>query len=356
MRMAFAHALRLQGGPSCVKYLPKLAEEANLELEMEVAEAMLATPDAAFIPALLRMLDSRGARNTARDALVAIGEPALRALKEAAEDATLPRRLRAHLPRSITRFGSAQAADIILDRLDVEDDGWIRFKLIRGLGFVREHMGKHARLQRALQHARACLVQTVRYMTLRLAMEQERASRTLLQTKGGDLLVAVLRDKEARAVDRAVRLVGLSHGANLIHNIRQALSTRDPRLRADSIELLVHGAPHDIGIALTALLDGGLDELRVERAAQALGEVIATSSYEERLALMLNERSSAVRALAAYHMNELGLAPSPSKMPPPPLPEHASALSRDVLSRLDELRTNLDLREGLGPVFGRRAT
>jgi hypothetical protein len=55
-------------------------------------------------------------------------------------------------------------------------------------------------------------------------------------------------------------------------------------------------------------------------------------------------------------MNELGLAASPSKMPPAPLPEHGSTLSRDVLSRLDELRSNLDLREGLGPVFGRRAT
>jgi hypothetical protein len=27
-----------------------------------------------------------------------------------------------------------------------------------------------------------------------------------------------------------------------------------------------------------------------------------------------------------------------------------------VLSRLDELRTNLELRDGISPVFGRRAT
>jgi hypothetical protein len=355
-RLAFAHALRLQGGPSCVKYLPRLADGANIELEMEVAEAMLATPDVAFIPALLRMLDSRGARNTARDALVAIGEPALLALKEAADNAALPRRLRAHLPRSITRFGSAHAADIVLDRLDVEQDGWIRFKLIRALGYVREHLGKHARMERALEHARICLVQAVRFMALRLAIETDRATRTTLQTKGGDLLVAVLRDKEARALDRAVRLVGMSHGANMIHNIRQALSTRDPRLRADSIELLVHGAPHDIAIALTGLLDNGLDELRLSRAAQALDEALAVLSYEDRLAMMLNERSSAVRALAAYHMNELGLSASPSRIPPAPLPEHASTLSRDVLSRLDELRTNLELREGATPAFGRRAT
>jgi AAA family ATP:ADP antiporter len=353
-RMAFAHALRLQGGPSCLQYLPRLAIDANQELELEVAEAMLATPHESFVPALIRMLDSRAARNTVRDALVAIGEPALRALKDAAQDLRLSRRLRAHLPRSITRFGSAQAADILLDRLDVEDDGWIRFKLVRALGFVREHMTKHARMQRALGHARANLVHAVRFMALRLSMEDQRATRTTLQTKGGDLLVAVLRDKESRAVDRAVRLVGLGHAANMIHNIRQALSTRDPRLRADSIELLVHGVPHDIGLALTSLLDNELDEQRLLRATQALGEALPVQTYEELLTAMLSERSSALHALTAYHMNELGLQASPSQ-PSPPLSEHASALSRDVLTRLDELRTNLEL-EKLASSLGRRAT
>jgi AAA family ATP:ADP antiporter len=350
-RMAFAHALHLQGGPSCVTYLPRLAVGASIELEMEVAEAMLATPHESFVPALLRMIDSRGARNTARDALAAIGEPALLALQHAAENPALSRRLRAHLPRSIARFGSAQATDILLDRLEVEEDGWIRFKIIRGLGFVRQHVTKHSRMQRVLKLARGNLAHTVQLMSLRLSMESDRGKRTTLQTKGGDLLVAVLRDKEARAVDRAVRLVGLGHGPNVIHNIRQALATRDARLRADSIELLVHGAPSDIGLALTALLDHEGDEARMARAAQALGEPLTAHAYEEMLALMLNERSSAVRALAAYHMNELGLQASPSKLPPAPLPQHASALSRDVLTQLDGLRANL------APVLsGRRAT
>jgi AAA family ATP:ADP antiporter len=354
-RLAFAHALRLQGGPSCVTYLPRLALEASLELELEVAEGMLATPHESFVPMLIRMLDSRAARNTARDALAAIGEPALIALQRAAEDIALPRRLRAHLPRSITRFGTEQAADILLDRLEHEEDGWIRFKIIRGLGFVREHLHKHSRMQQVLKHARVNLVQALHFMRLRLGIERDRAARTTLQTKGGDLLVAVLRDKEQRAVDRAVRRLGLSHAANVIHNIRQALSTRDSRLRADSIELLMHGAPHDLAAALTAFLDNQRDEVRVDRAAQALNEPFTAYGYEDRIVHMLSERSSAVRALAAYHMNELGLRATPSQVPPP-LPQHASALSRDVLSRLDELRTHIELREDLVPALGRRAT
>jgi AAA family ATP:ADP antiporter len=354
-RMAFAHALRLQGGPSCVTYLPRLAIGANIELELEVAEAMLTTPDESFVPSLIRMLDSRGARNSARDALAAIGEPALLALASATEDEALARRLRAHLPRSIGRFGTAQATDILLDRLEREDDGWIRFKIIRGLGFLRQHVAKHGRMERALMAARGNIVQTVRFMAQRMAMERERETNPRLQTKGGDLLVAVLRDKEARSIDRTVRLVGLSHAANVIHNIRQALATRDPRLRADSIELLVHGAPHDVAQALTTLLDQGDDDARLAQAAEALGESIAVYSYEDLLVQMLSERSSAVRALAAYHLNEIGVEASASKRPAP-LPGHASTLSRDVLSQLEELRAKIELPEPLTPALGRRAT
>lgn len=354
-RLAFAHALRLQGGPSCVVYLPKLSIGAKLELEQEVAEGMLATAHEAFIPALIRMLDSRGARNIARDALAAIGEPALRALRQAIADPELPRQLRAHLPRSVARFDTPEAADILLEQLETERDGWIRFKVIRGLGFVRQHMGARGRMQRAIKGARACLQQSVHFLNSRLAMERERGTRTSLQTKGGDLLVAVLRDKEMRAIDRAVRLIGLGHAANVIHNIRQALSTHDPRLRADSIELLVHGAPHDVALALTALLDQQRDDLRAARAAQALGEATQALGYEALLAGMLEERSGAIRALATYHMNELGLLPSPSKRPAPQA-VYDSPFSRDVLSRLDELRASLELSDGLEPTLRRRAT
>jgi hypothetical protein len=306
------------------------------------------------VPQLIHMLDSRSARNTARDALVAIGEPALLALQAATETMVLPRRLRAHLPRSISRFGSAQATDILLDRLEREDDGWIRFKVVRSLGYLRQHMAKHARMERVLKVARANLVQTVRLMGLRVSMEADRATHTRLQTSGGDLLVAVLRDKEARSIDRAVRLLGLSQAADVIHNIRQALATRDARLRADSTELLVVSAPHDIGLALSTLLAHQRDQTHLERAAQALGEAVNVRSYEERLTLMLSESSSAVRALAAYHVNELGLSISPSKRPTQ-LPAHASTLSRDVLSQLEELRGKLDASEGLEPALGRRS-
>jgi len=136
--------------------------------------------------------------------------------------------------------------------------------------------------------------------------------------------------------------------------ISQSKAKSGKRLRADSTELLVVGAPRDIGLALSTLLARHADEARLERAAQALNESLNVQSYEERLSLMLSESSSAVRALSAYHMNEIGLQISPST-PATRLPAHASTLSRDVLFHLEELRSKLDADEALNPALGRRS-
>lgn len=307
-RMAFARAFRLQGDSCCVRWLSHLYEGASPELEVEVARAMLAVPHADHVPALVRMLGSRSARAVAREALCAIGDPALQALARALEDRSLPRPVLAHLPRSISRFGSAAATDVLLDRLDREQDGWVRFKMIRGLGQLRQHLRAPARARRVLEHARRNLVRATHFMTLRIATELERRADPRIETRGGELLFVVLREKEEHAIDRAVRLVGLLHAANVIHNIRQALASGDPRLRADGVELLVHPAPAEIAQALTVLLGSGQDAARLERATAALGEPVARASYQQYLRAMLEDDSEAVRCVAAYHVGELGLS------------------------------------------------
>jgi hypothetical protein len=329
-RLTFARAFRLQGNPCCGCFLPGLLENAEPALEVEVARVMLSLPHAFYLPSLLQLLQSRHARAVARDALIAIGEPALDALAAALDDAELPRDLRAHLPRSISRFDSARAADIMLDRLEREPDGWVRFKLIRGLAQLRPFMQEAPRARRALALARTNLTQAVHFMAWRLANERDQQHDARLATPGGELLTAALRDKESHAIDRAVRLLGLLHKGDVFHNIRQALVSRDARLRADGIELLLHPAPSELAQALSALLERGRDEARLERAAAALDEVVATESYHKRLELMLADNSEAVRAVAGYHLAELGLRI--------PAAGHAHALELSPLrSRAGEL-------------------
>jgi ATP:ADP antiporter, AAA family len=343
-RLAFARAFRLQGDRCCVHWLSRLAEGATPELEVEVSRAMLAVPHEAHVPALLRMLGGRGARSIARDALHAIGAPALDALRAALDRADLPRTTRAHLPRSISRFRSAAATDSLLDRLDLERDGWVRFKIIRGLGQLREHLRTAGRTRRVIEHARATLRRATQMMAYRLATERERGQDPRLRTRGGELLVAVLHEKEQLAIDRAVRLVGLLHAANVIHNIRQALAGRDPRLRADSIELLVHPAPSDIAQALTHLLGRGDDRVRLARAALALSEPATDATYKESLRAMLADDSEAVRCVAAYHVGELGLTELGASVADA-AEGSAGRLSSEVFERVGALLERIDLPE-----------
>lgn len=307
VRVAFARAFRLRGDRCCLPVLHQLGRAAGPELQLELARAMLAIPDLEHVPQLLPMLANRNVRALARDALVAIGEPALDALGRATTDLELARAVRAHLPRSIARFGSPASAELLLDWFEREPDGWVRFKIIRALGLLRPHLRSKAHSRRMLAHGRHALVRATQFMAVRLATELDRLADPRLATQCGELLIAVLREKEAHAVDRAVRLIGLLHSANGIHHIRQALAHRDRRRRADGIELLVHKLPHDIATALTSLLESGPDAARLGRAAEVLREPLAVRSYEERLRLMLGDDSEAVRCVAACHVGELGL-------------------------------------------------
>jgi HEAT repeat protein len=266
------------------------------------------SPDPRFIPSLLGMLSVGRARNSARDALVAIGPDALAELRIASSDLSLPRRVRAHFPRTISRFDSPAATELLLERLDLEPDGWVRFKIVRGLGQLRRHIQARAHSRRLFDHARRTLRRAVHFMSFRLATERDQAESGGPKTKGAELLLAALHDKEEHAIDRAVRLIGLLHKADVIHNIRQALAGSSFQLRAESLELLVHRVPTDIAQALLSLLDETQPESRrLTRAADALDYPIPEANYEERLALLLEDDSEAVRTVTAYHVGELRL-------------------------------------------------
>ncbi|MET0390189.1 MAG: hypothetical protein ABW321_29725, partial [Polyangiales bacterium] len=306
-RLLFARALRLSGGALMLELPPRLLAAASTPLKREVVRAIAAAPAVEHIPYLVQMLDSREVRGLVRETLVALGEPALEALRTVMDEGDPPRRLRAHIPRSMSRFDVGEAADMLLDLLESEPDGWVRFKVVRGLGQLRSHMSRGHRMERVDAAVRSNLQQALHYMSFRLDLLRDRDAEPRLATPGGQLLLAALADKQEFAIDRAVRLTGLRHAGDVIHNIRQALSGDDARLRADSVELLVHRAPSSIANALSTLLARGDDEWRLSRSALALSLTLDRRSYTERLRQLLNDGSEAVRGIAAFHVRELGL-------------------------------------------------
>src|SRR5262245_15055147 len=95
---------------------------------------MARMPNTRFLEPLRSMLSESVLRDAARQALVRIGPPALDLLARSLEDLILPRRVRIHLPRTISRFPPRDATAVLWRRLPAEADEAIRFKILRGLG------------------------------------------------------------------------------------------------------------------------------------------------------------------------------------------------------------------------------
>ena len=133
-RVALVRAIRFRPGPAFHPLLRELAAAPEPELHAQVARTMAADPDPSFLPVLLPMLADRTARAEARAAIVAIGRPALEHLDRALAEPDVPRRVRLHLPRTISKFGDQAAVDVLVRHMEPELDTIVGYKILRGLG------------------------------------------------------------------------------------------------------------------------------------------------------------------------------------------------------------------------------
>jgi len=215
---------------------------------------------------LLPLLADRELREMTRRAIVAVGPPAVPFLRAALADPELPRNVRLHLPRTLSRFALPEVPGLFLDRLEQEPDGAVRFKLLRGLGRLRV-----AHPELPLDEARV----------LRLAEKQvERAIDVLAWRldRGDDMVAELLADKEQHAIERAFRLIALLRPEVDYELYHRALRSASARERAQARELVGDTLPGSLGPALLALVDDLPDAERLARAGafhqprpQALG-------------------------------------------------------------------------------------
>jgi len=305
-RAALARAIRQQPAPIFVGTLLRLGASAEDEVAAEVARAMGAVKNEAFLPALLDMLSSRELRAPAREAFRAFGDPGLAFLDASLGDYALPHEIRRHLPRTISLLAAKEAAAVLQKHLLREPDGMVRYKIMRGLGRIAadhpevELDGRSLREATARTLAAAFRVVHWRSILLRgAAADPRRASR------GHELLVTLLRDKEVHATERLFRLLGLRHRDEDFRNIYRGLRNSNPRVRASSRELLENLVRPPLRDAVLALLDDAPAEARLAaaRAYYAPGPL----DYDALLATLIEQPSESLRCIAVYHVGELGL-------------------------------------------------
>src|SRR6185369_5366319 len=85
-------------------------------------------------------------------------------------------------------------------------------------------------------------------------------------TAGGDLLDAILRDRQRKALERLFRLLGLAHPGEDWKRMYLGLESTDPVSRASSRELLEHSLDQPLRGAVLALVDDIPDAERLSGA------------------------------------------------------------------------------------------
>ncbi|MBW2522571.1 MAG: HEAT repeat domain-containing protein [Deltaproteobacteria bacterium] len=315
LRLAMLDTLREYGDERWVDVLLHLADCLDGKVLEQAALAMARVSDPRFVPLLIRRLAQRQGRGAAREALVQFGDTALEALGQALADPETSPAVRLHIPRTIARFGTQQAADLLTAYLATGVAGAVRYKVLRGLGsmaarypVVLDRVALAAEVDRNL-------IESLRLLSLLTPLEQRLNDSACCEGLGrralasSKLVVGLLRDKHAQALERAFRFFQLLHRGEDVRGIYIALQSADPRRRAAAMEFLDALASTETEKCrdLFRLVADDLEPAeRVTRAAAYLPE--RPQDAMAALRLLMGDVDTSLASLAAYHANTLRLA------------------------------------------------
>ena len=307
------------------------SEQHTPEAMQALAAAMRTIGDEAFIPILIRRLRYRAGRDAVREAIVDLGEPALSALEDSLRDPATPRGVRRHIPRTISRFNHQRAADILVDRLDIERNGVVRFKILRGLGRMVTETAIAVDQKKVEEQLHRTLVEYLRLLSMYVPVHHGVLEASDAPRSSGALLCGLLEDKLSQALDRALRFLNLLHRREDLRAVSFAIQSNDRKLRAQALEYLdaltLDVNMTDIRDLVRLIADDLPDTDRVARASAFLPDPPA--GYHEALSRLLRDPDDAVASIAAYHALML----------------RQSGLTSDVLSVSEERPTLSDLQK-----------
>lgn len=318
-------ALVVSGDPDLAAILALCLRAATTQVEQaDVAAALAKNPHSSSQRDLVALLAYRTPRESVRDALVALGEPALDELGSRLSDNSTPHSVRRHLPETIRRFPMAAAVRILQHQLAKESDGMVRFKLLRSLNRLRREnpdltLDEDA-IATLLQSTVDQVARSIRWReALRQQFEPEPAAedeeampasrRFAYVSASLELLLEVLHDKQAQATDRALRLANLLLPHEDFRPIALGLRSRLPQRRATAFEVLSSALPprfRDEVLQIVRYSFQPPEPDAAELALFALPFQDAALSGEQALREMIQEEGVTLRALALNAAAEIG--------------------------------------------------
>jgi AAA family ATP:ADP antiporter len=278
-----------------------------------LAKAIAQQGDARLVPLLIERLSTRVGREEVRDALVKIGEPAFEALVRALRDPTSPRPRRVHLPRTLARFGTARAAEVLLVTIEEERDGLVRYKAIRGLGKLVTESRLKVDRGRVSALAERNLLEYLRLLTLLVGLRNgfdpdlAKDPRRAIATER--FLSGLLEDKMRQALERAFRLMKIAHPTEDIHAVHGAALSKDKRASANAGEfldtLLIRRSERRLRSILRLVIDD-MDMAECAARATALLEQNLPANHADAVVKLAADRDTFLSGIACEHARSYG--------------------------------------------------
>ena len=283
-----------------LRALVEAPRRSGAEAEL-MAAAAARQHDTRTIPHLIALLARRDGREAVRAALVELGEPALDQVWGALCDASRSRRLRLHLPKTLSRFGTARAAEYLLESIETESDGLVRFKSIRALGLLRSEHRVPMDRARVEKICLAELGKHFRALDARVALGPADEPSAGPPPPAERLLDGMLDDKLRHSLERAFRLLEVAHPHSDIHHAYLGALSQDRYMRANAGEFLDALLRRRDQQQLRELLRLVLDELpsreRIARA-RTLASLGAEATRDQWLVRLVHHSDPTVASLA----------------------------------------------------------
>jgi HEAT repeat protein len=279
----------------------------------EVAAALGTLGGPAATTSLVAMLGRREVRAPARAALGCIGDAAFDVVAAALGDPRQPVAVRANAPRALVEIDPERALGTLQDGLLIEDDGFVRFRILRALNRAGRALPGTVLDEDVLGRAAVAAVKSAyRYLAWRLLLEDRAASRPERRTPTFGLLRELLREKEENAVERLFRVLTLRYPRDDFRRLLRTLRTGGRRTRATGRELIENLLGGPAQKLTLALIDDVGDRERL--AAMTEGDLPPAPGYHDLLAaIRIEEAGGTLAALAAHHMAELDPPSAPAR-------------------------------------------
>lgn len=278
-----------------------------------LARAAAAQGDARLAELLVAHLSTRLGREEMRIALASLGDEGFTTVVRALRDESTPRMLRVHLPRTLSYFGTPRSAEVLLQTIETEKDGLVRYKAIRGLGrLVADHAVAVDRA-RVEAVAVANLREHLRLLGLVVALGRNPRSTLVGDRRRAEttrqFLSGLLEDKARQSLERAFRLLKIAYPREDIHSVHRAALSDDKRARSNAGEFLDTLLTRRHERVLRDLLRLVIDDIDADERVARAGDYLpdeAPSTYEEAVLALAADRDDHLSRIACEHAKATG--------------------------------------------------